>query len=84
MFCKYKNIFGKPNTGAHSYRIANIAIVDVLATVLGAFLISYFYKLQFHTVLIVLFLLGVFLHWLFCVETAFSKLKFLNSGVWFL
>ena len=28
MFCKYKNIFGEPNTGLHEYRILDIAIVD--------------------------------------------------------
>ena len=30
MYCKYKDIFGKVGSGIHSYRIANIAIVDVL------------------------------------------------------
>ena len=27
--CPYKNILGKPQGGVHSYRFANLAIVDV-------------------------------------------------------
>lgn len=41
---KYSNIFGKPNEGTHSYRILNIAIVDVFATGLLAFSMSYILK----------------------------------------
>ena len=32
--CKYKNIFGEPNTGIHSVRIFNIAIFDVISTII--------------------------------------------------
>ena len=35
-FCKHKDIFGKPNEGVHKYKIMNIAIVDVLGTILIA------------------------------------------------
>jgi hypothetical protein len=38
--CKYKDMFGKPNTGVHKYRLFNIAVVDVLATIAVAFLRS--------------------------------------------
>jgi len=34
IFAKYKDIFGKPGTGAHSYRILNIAVVVVFLTVI--------------------------------------------------
>ena len=27
--CRYKNALGRPGKGIHSYRIANIAVVDV-------------------------------------------------------
>jgi len=30
--CKYKNYFGEPGKGVHSYRIFNIAMVDVIQT----------------------------------------------------
>ncbi len=73
--CKYKNIFGKPNEGIHSYRILNIAIVDLLATILGAYILSFFIKnVNVYIIFIILFLLGQLLHKLFCVETTISKL----------
>ena len=34
--CKYKDILGKPGQGVHSYRIFNIAIVDVILTISAA------------------------------------------------
>ena len=37
--CKYKDIFGKVGKGIHSFRICNIAVVDVLLTVLAAYCI---------------------------------------------
>jgi hypothetical protein len=40
--CKYKDMFGKPGEGAHSYRILNIAIVDVIALLFVAYIISHF------------------------------------------
>ena len=50
--CKYKDIFGAPNTGAHRYRIFNIAIVDVLVTLIGAYVISLYVSYTFTTVAI--------------------------------
>jgi hypothetical protein len=32
-FCKYADIFGKPGTGLHSFRLYDFAVVDVLLTV---------------------------------------------------
>jgi hypothetical protein len=74
--CKYKNIFGKPNEGVHSYRIFNLAIVDILATLIAAFLISYFFKISFFYTSIFLFILGILFHKLFCVKTTIDKILF--------
>jgi len=74
--CKYKNLFGKPNKGIHSYKIFNISILDVIMTIIGAFIISYFFKLSFNFTLIFLFLLGIVLHRLFCVRTTIDKFLF--------
>jgi hypothetical protein len=79
--CKYKNILGVLNKGIHSYRLFNIAVADVIMTILGAFLISFFFKLTllpFIYVLIFLFILGIVLHRLFCVRTTIDKLIFPN------
>jgi hypothetical protein len=75
--CKYKDLFGKVGEGVHSYRIFNIAIVDVVLTVLGAFIIHLFLpKYKFIYILLALFLSGIFLHRLFCVRTTIDKLLF--------
>ena len=76
IFSKYKNIFGKPKEGAHSYRIMNIAIVDVLSTILLGILISYFGKYKLWVVLVVLFTLGILVHRLFCVRTTIDRFLF--------
>ena len=77
MFCKYKNIFGKVNEGVHSYRIFNIAIVDVISTILLSFIIKFFVpKIKLIYIIFTLFLLGIILHRLFCVKTTIDKLLF--------
>ena len=73
MLCKYKNIFGEENKGIHSYRLFNVAIVDVIATIILALLIS---RKHFIKILILLFILGIILHRLFCVRTTLDKLLF--------
>ncbi len=74
--CKYKNIFGEPNTGLHSIRIFNIAVIDVAMTIIAAYYISYYLKIDFYHTLLFLFVLGIFLHKLFCVNTTINKLLF--------
>lgn len=77
MLCQYKNLFGEVGKGIHSYRICNIAIVDVLLTLLGAFIIHLFIpKYNYFLILTLLFILGIFLHRLFCVKTPLDKLLF--------
>ena len=77
MLCKYKDIFGKVGEGVHSYRVFNIAIVDVLLTILGAFIIHLFLpKYKFITILLSLFISGIILHRIFCVRTTIDKLLF--------
>ena len=74
--CKYKDIFGKPNEGAHSYRIFNIAIVDVVLTILAAYLLSIFTGYKFIYTVIFMFILGIISHRIFCVRTTIDKLLF--------
>ena len=74
--CKYKNALGEPKKGIHSYRIFNIAIADVVMTIILAYIISYFMKISFIYVLICLFIVGIILHRIFCVQTTLDKLLF--------
>ena len=77
-FCKHKDIFGKPNEGVHKYKIMNIAIVDVLGTILIAKAIQYYIIPEYDIWLILFccFLLGIIMHRLFCVRTTIDKLLF--------
>ena len=76
--CRYKDIFGRPREGAHAYRIYNIAIVDVAATIIVAFIISRAFALSFWKSLVGLFLIGIISHRAFCVRTTVDKWVFPN------
>lgn len=76
--CPYKNMLGKPSEGVHSYRFANLAIVDVIMTIIAAFIISAVFTISFWKVLGVSFILGIVLHRFFCVRTKVDKLLFPN------
>ena len=78
-FCKYRNVFGEPRKGAHSYRILNIAIIDVVFTILLVYLICWITKWPFWKTLVVTFIIGIFAHRLFCVRTTIDKLLFPNA-----
>jgi len=74
--CPYKNIFGAPNTGVHAYRIFDLAVVDILMTLLGAWLLARFFQVRFWVMAIGLFALGIALHRIFCVQTTVDKFLF--------
>ena len=77
MLCPYSNMFGKVGEGVHSYRLFHIAIIDVMVTVMGAYIIHLFYpSYSFLFILALLFLTGIILHRLFCVRTTIDKLLF--------
>ena len=76
MACKYKDILGKPGEGIHAIRFANVAIIDVLFTIIGGLIISHYLHYNKYVVIGLLFLLGIILHRLFCVKTTVDKLLF--------
>ena len=76
MFCPFynnRNFFGEHNTGVHSYKFGNTAIVDYVSTLLLAGVISYMYMIPLDIITIFLFILGIILHVLFGVNTATIK-----------
>lgn len=77
--CRYKDIGGLPGEGIHKYRFMGVAIVDVLGTIFGTFviyLLSQRYgnktmrSIPYWAMLIAMFLLAIIMHRLFCVQTA--------------
>ena len=69
MACPFKNILGKPGEGIHKYRMFGMALIDWVATIIAAILISLKFEKPFLYVFIGLFILGELLHWAFCVDT---------------
>lgn len=73
----YSDILGKPGTGIHQYRLFGLAIVDVIFTFIGAYILyKIFKKYSFWVYLISLFVLGIILHHLFGVKTTIEKVLF--------
>lgn len=79
--CKYSKLFGDPKKGIHSYRIFDIAIADVIQTIIGAIIFYYISKflkwnINFYYILASLFIIGIISHKLFCVDTTINRLIF--------
>jgi len=77
--CKYKDLFGKPGEGIHSWRIFDFGVIDILTTIAGAYLISYLTGFSLLYVLPAVFLLGIYVHRLFCVRTKLDRILFPNA-----
>jgi len=78
-FCKYKNMLGKPNEGIRKrYRIFDISIIDVIATIILALAIKFFlaHDVSFIAILISCFIAGILIHRMFCVKTKIDKIIF--------
>ena len=78
IFCKHSELFGKVGEGIHSYRIFDIAVLDVIMTIIFAYFIHKLFlkKYEFYQVLIGIFILGIISHRLFGVRTTIDKKLF--------
>jgi hypothetical protein len=74
--CAYSTALGIPGQGVHSYRIADIAVVDVILTLIAAYIITLITGIPFTYSAIGIFVLGIIAHRLFCVRTTVDKLLF--------
>lgn len=75
MICKYKDILGIPGKSIH-FHVFGIAIVDVVMTFIGAYVISRMAGTSLFYTTLGLFLLGIFMHRLFCVRTTLNNYLF--------
>ena len=72
-------MLGEPNKGLRNkYRIMNISLIDVGATILLAKAIQYYIvpEMNIWIILLFLFVLGVLMHRLFSVKTTIDKFLF--------
>lgn len=65
------DLFGAPCTDAHSVRFAGLAVVDVLATIVAAWVISRAFDASFLVVLAILLIVAEALHLAIGVKTGF-------------
>lgn len=77
MNCKYKNLFGNLREGLHSYRIGKFAIFDIVTTLCLASIVKYIYPdTNIILILILLFIMGIIAHRVFCVRTPIDVMIF--------
>ena len=67
--CEYKDIFGKPREGVHALRVFDLAIFDIVGTFGLAYGLHKVTGYNYWKCVVFMFVLAIFLHWLFCVET---------------
>jgi len=75
--CKYKNIFGEPNTGLRKkYRVFDLSIIDVIPTLLFVWAVSYYSGYPFVYTLVITFIVMVISHRIFCVRSTTDRWLF--------
>ena len=72
----FDKTIGVPNVGIHSYRIFNIAYMDVIVVLISAILIAWAMKWSYIKTIIGVFIFGVIVHRMFCVRSAVDKFIF--------
>ncbi len=82
--CKYRHIFGKENEGVHSYRVFNLAIIDLLGTLILAIIFSkLFNNFTIKNIIIwfiALLIFSIIIHKIFCVDTTLTVFIFGKSN----
>lgn len=78
--CKYRDVFGTPGAGLHSVRIFGLAAVDVLATLVAAFVTARVLRVRFAVALVFILSLGVVAHAALCVDTSLNLLLYSLLG----
>lgn len=73
---QYKNIFGAPRTGNHAIRIFDFAVIDVIATLIMAIIISALSGWNIVLTTVGLFGAGIVAHRLFHVNTKLNVMIF--------
>jgi hypothetical protein len=72
----FDKIIGVPGVGIHSYRIFNIAYMDVIVVLIGSILLAKLLKWNYIRTIIGMFVIGIVIHRLFCVKTVLDKWLF--------
>lgn len=74
--CRYKHIFGKEREGVHAIRLFDIAILDVIGTIVFAWLFSRLTGIGIVWSILGFFIVAIAIHRLFCVNTKLNVILF--------
>jgi hypothetical protein len=74
MPCPYAHSLGVPGQGVHAARIFGLARNDIIATIVLAFVTTFFIRISFIESLVGWFIIGEILHYVFGTKTAFLKM----------
>ena len=74
--CPFQHALGVPGEGVHRARFGDAAAADYFMTIVGAWAISRWTGIPIVLTTIGLFVVGILLHWVFCVPT--GAVKFLS------
>ena len=74
MPCPYATALGVRGQGVHEKRIMGFALFDTMATIVAALLTSFFFNLNVGYSLILWFVGGELLHYIFGADTAFMEM----------
>jgi len=69
-------LIGVPGEGIHSYRIFNVAYMDVIIVLLAAILIAWAMNWSYIKTIVGIFILGIVVHKVLCVGTTVDKALF--------
>jgi hypothetical protein len=70
--CKYRDIIGKPGEGLHSMRLFGLSVYDVVISLAFAIIGSWITGYSVVILATLIFVSGIIVHRLFCVNTALN------------
>jgi len=70
---QYKDVLGKPRQGFHKARLFGLARNDLVGTAVIALFISHSSVSRFMATFLLLIILGIYLHWIFGVDSALLR-----------
>ena len=76
--CKFKDVLGVPGEGVHKQRLFGLAAFDVIATIILSILISFWSNINVFLIIVLLFIMSIGVHKIFCVDTAIMRLLDIN------
>ena len=72
----FDKIIGVPGVGIHSYRIFDIAYMDVIVVLIGSILLAWLLKWNYIRTIIGMFVFGIVVHRIFDVRSTVDKWLF--------